>query len=456
MDDTRELIVLGGGPAGLAAAWWAARTGHSVTLVEQAPFVGGAAASHTVGGLRVDVGSHRLHPSIDPAILAELQELLGEDLQRRPRHGRLRLGDRWVAFPLRGADLVRSLPPGFATAAAWDAATAWARRPRADTFAEVVRAGLGPTMLRRFYGPYAHKIWGLEPDELSGAQARRRIGANSAGGVLRRVLANRAGEPPWFWYPSGGFGQIAEALADAARAAGADLRLDTPVLGVEITGPGVRVHTPDEPLRAERVWSTIPLPALARMAQAPATVVEAAGRLRFRSMVIVYLVLDTPAYSEFDAHYLPGDETPVTRVSEPKNYRANPGDPPDRTVLCAELPCQQGDAHWCASEAELGELVCDGLAAVGLPRPSVAEVAVRRLPHAYPISDHGAAEAFGVLDHWADSLRPRLLTFGRQGLFTHDNTHHALAMAKAAAEMLDDPSRWARAREEFARFVVED
>lgn len=456
MDDSRELIVLGGGPAGLGAAMWAARTGHTVTLVEQAPFVGGAAASHTVGGLRVDVGSHRLHPSIDPAILGDVQALLGEDLQRRPRHGRLRLADRWVAFPLRGADLVRNLPPGFAAAAAWDAATAWARHPRADSFAEVVRAGLGPTMLRRFYGPYARKIWGLEPDELTGAQARRRIGANSARGVLRRILRSRAAEPPWFWYPREGFGQIAEALAGAARAAGADLRLDTPVLGVEITDDGVGIQTPDGPLRAGRLWSTIPLPALARMAQAPAAVLEAADRLRFRSMVVVYLVLDTPRYSEFDAHYLPGDETPVTRVSEPKNYRANPDDPPDRTVLCAELPCQEGDAHWCASEAELGELVCDGLAAVGLARPSVAEVVVRRLSHAYPIADHAAADAFGVLDRWAEGLRPRLLTFGRQGLFTHDNTHHALAMAKAAVEVLDDPSRWLTAREEFARFVVED
>ena len=449
-------MILGGGPAGLGAALWAARRGLRVTLLEQAPFLGGATASHDIGGMRVDAGSHRLHPSVDPAILAELRALLGEDLQRRPRHGRIRLGGRWVGFPLRAADLLRSLPPGFAAAAGWDAVTGWARRPREDNFAEVVRAGLGPTMLARFYGPYARKIWGVDAAELSGEQARRRIGANSAGGVLARVLRAGRGEPPWFWYPRRGFGQIAEALSAAARDAGAELLLDTPVTGVELDGSGATVHCAAGDLRATRVWSTIPLPTLARLAQAPPEVLGAAGRLRFRSMLLVYLVLDQPRYTEFDAHYLPGAETPVTRVSEPKNYRDSAEDPSGRTVLCAELPCQVDDRFWTADEAELGALVCDALEGAGLARPVPAEVHVRRLSHAYPIYDHGWDTAFGVLDQWATSLQPRVLTFGRQGLFAHDNTHHALAMAKAAVNTLSEPRSWAEARREFAAHVVED
>lgn len=452
-----DVAVLGGGPAGLAAAWWAARLGHSVTLIERAPVVGGAAASHTIAGLRVDAGSHRLHPSIAPALLAELQALLGDDLQRRTRNGRIRLGGRWIAFPLRASDLLRSLPPGFAAAAARDAATGWARRPQRDTFAEVVRAGLGPTMLERFYGPYARKIWGLDAEDLAGEQARRRIGANSAGGVLRRVLrTGRGAERPWFWYPREGFGQIAEAMAAAARGTGADLRLSDAVRSLALLPDGVEVTTDAGVVAARRVWSTLPLPLLARMADAPPDVLAAAARLRFRSMLLVYLVLDLARYTAYDAHYLPGLETPVTRVSEPKNYRDNPGDPADRTVLCAELPCQEGDALWAASEPALGELVCDGLAAVGLPRPSPAEVHVRRLPHAYPIYDHAAGEAFATLDDWATALQPQVLTFGRQGLFAHDNTHHALAMARAAVATLDDPASWAAARAAFARHVVED
>ena len=52
-------------------------------------------------------------------------------------------------------------------------------------------------------------------------------------------------------------------------------------------------------------------------------------------------------------------------------------------------------------------------------------------------------------------------TFARQGLFVHDNTHHVLYMAKAAAECLRpdgslDHKLWARYREIFETHVVED
>src|ERR671923_116294 len=138
-----DLVVLGAGPAGVGAAFRAARAGHRVMVLERAPGPGGAAASFELDGIRVDHGSHRLHPAIEPRILDDLQGLLGDELQRRPRNGRIFLEGRWIRFPLRPADLARRLPPSFAAGAAADAVTAWARRPRADTFAETLRAGLG-------------------------------------------------------------------------------------------------------------------------------------------------------------------------------------------------------------------------------------------------------------------------------------------------------------------------
>ncbi len=177
-------------------------------------------------------------------------------------------------------------------------------------------------------------------------------------------------------------------------------------------------------------------------------------------MVLVYLVLDTDRYSPYDAHYLPGAETPVTRISEPKNYRDNWEDPVGRTVLCAEIPCTLGDRTWEASDADLEDVVRETLVDAGLTDPRPRAVVVARLPHAYPVYDRSYAEAFSLLDAWV-STQPHLLTFGRQGLFVHDNSHHALSMAWAAAEGLNhngsfDRTWWAGARQRFAEHVVED
>ena len=419
------------------AAWRLARAGHRVVVSERAPVVGGMAASVDVAGVRADLGSHRLHPSIDPAILAELRGLLGADLQTRPRNGRIRLQGRWIGFPLRTADLVRHLPPAFAIRAVVDAVTGPLRRPRSDTFAEVIRAGLGPTMADGFYLPYAEKLWDHDPGDLDGDLARRRVSAGSPLAIVRRLLAPR----PTFLYPRRGFGPIVEALAAAATAAGAELRL------------GAEVDRIDP---ADLTLSTIPLAALARLTDPPGPDVG----LEHRAMVLAYLVLDRPRYTEFDAHYFPELDVPMSRLSEPKNYRDSADDPSDRTVLCAELPCWVDDGTWTAEPTRLGERVADALARCGLPDASPVEVAVRRLPRVYPVYRQGYAARFDQLDEWAASV-PGLVTLGRQGLFVPDNTHHVLAMGAAVADAVGadgtvDEAAWAADRERFTTHVVED
>jgi hypothetical protein len=100
------------------------------------------------------------------------------------------------------------------------------------------------------------------------------------------------------------------------------------------------------------------------------------------------------------------------------------------------------------------------LVAAGLPDVSLAGVEVRRLPHVYPVYEIGYADRLRGLEDWADGLE-RVTTFGRLGLFAHDNTHHALAEAWDAVAALRpdgtrDPAAWAAARARFAGHVVED
>lgn len=407
----------------------------------------------------MDLGSHRLHPSIRPEILRELRALLGDELQLRPRHGRIRLAGRWVHFPLAPADAVRNLPPSFLARAARDAAARPFRRERGDSFAGVLRAGLGPAICDAFYFPYARKIWGVDPERLSAEQARRRVGARSPARILAKV-ARRKGTQ--FWYPAGGYGRISEALAAGASEAGADIRYGVAVEELRLGPEGVTAVLADRgEVEAQRVWSTIPVTALARMCRPgpPAAVIDAASSLRFRAMVLVYLAADVERYTEYDAHYLPEEWTPVTRISEPKNYRDG-DDPRDRTVLCAEIPCDTDSSVWTAPDDELAEIALAALRGSGLPEPPVGEVASHRLGHAYPVYERGFEPALEQLHAWIDE-QPRLLTFGRQGLFVHDNAHHALAMAWAAADALEpgggfNERRWRAARESFREHVVED
>ncbi|HPV76936.1 MAG TPA: FAD-dependent oxidoreductase [Gemmatimonadaceae bacterium] len=474
MSDPR-ILILGAGPAGLGAALQLHRRGRGhATVIEQHAIPGGNASSFPFGGQRLDYGSHRLHPSSDPDILADIKGLLGDDLLDRPRHGRIRLRGKWIHFPLKPADLLLRLDKGFAISSSVD----MARKALGltgtpdDNFAGVLWNSLGPTICRDFYFPYARKIWGLEPEKLSAVQARKRVKASSFGGLMKKVFGALPGlKKPGtgrFFYPRQGFGQICDAYAAAAQQQGASIlyshRVEQVIPPSTDRAPWTvlaRGEHGTEQLQGDYLWSTIPITAVASAYQGeiPASVPAAAAAIRYRAMILVYVQLDVEQFTEYDAHYLPEAGVKITRLSEPKNYRdAVP--PTGKTVLCAELPCEVDDEVWRLDDAALGRLVAADLQTVGLPlaRPPIA-VFTRRLKQAYPIYLTGYQEHFNALDQWADSL-PRFLTYGRQGLFAHDNTHHALRMAYAAVECMGaagfDEGRWREYRRDFETHVVED
>jgi protoporphyrinogen oxidase len=466
------LVVLGAGPAGLGAAFkLAQRTAFDVTVIERNLEVGGNAGSFDVDGLNVDFGSHRLHPSCPEPILADIRNMLGPELLDRPRHGRIRLRGHWVHFPLKPVDLITQLPLSFIGGVGTDTIRKIIGHSSSEeTFQAVLERGLGRTICRDFYFPYARKIWGVSPDELDAEQARRRVSAGSLGKMMRKVLSAvpglKAKGSGRFYYPAKGFGAISHGYHRAACAAGARVLLGSSVTGIELEDSRVKaVHLTDgngaTSLRTRNVLSTIPLPGLVRAIypEAPATVLKAACSLQSRAMILIYMVLETEQFTEYDAHYFPDAEIAITRLSEPKNYGL--ATLPGRTVLCAELPCSTSDRVWTESDQALRRLMEESLQTAGLPVTArIKSVVARRLPHAYPIYTRSFREHFDRIDDWSKQI-DGLLTFGRQGLFAHDNTHHTLAMAYAADQCLSDrgeldSGKWAEHRRVFEHHVVED
>jgi protoporphyrinogen oxidase len=408
-------------------------------------------------------------------VLEDVRKLLGPDLLERRRHGRIRLRGRWIRFPLRASDLVYNLPPSFALGSAADLVGCGIGRlrrgaPAGESFAEVLQAGLGGTICRDFYFPYARKIWGLDPSELSAIQARKRVATYSPGRLLRRLVSLRSRGPSYgatFLYPRQGYGQISETFAEAAAERGARLLLGSEVVALETCDGVVRGvlacrEGREERLPADLVLSTLPMNLLAQRVRPapPADLLNAAQQMDFRAMVLIYLVLDQDRFSEYDAHYFPELGIPISRLSEPKNFNGGNG-PAGRTVICAELPCAPDGPELGLTDEALGKLLCESLEAADIPvRSTVLQVATRRLRHAYPLYRRGYEVHFDRLDSWLRRI-DGLISFGRQGLFSHDNADQAMQMAYSAVDCIDDDAsfnreRWAAYRRVFESYVVQD
>ena len=472
--DNQRIAVLGAGPAGAGAAYYLAkRKDIDVSLYERGEHVGGNAASFQIDGVWVDHGSHRFHPVAEPRIKDEVKRLLGDDFLTRPRHGRILLQGRWIHFPLKPVDLLLRLKKTFVFSLGIDTIKKVfpRKKPKEETFATILESGLGPTMCNAFYFPYVEKLWGIEPSKLAVILAHRRVSGSSVFKILLKVLRQIPGfKSPTagvFHYPRKGFGQITERFAEAAVEEGAALKLNAEITAIEREGDcvtGLRYKDGDSEKRVsyDRVWTTLPLSVMARIMDPPPpqNVIDAANAIKFRGMILIYLVLETDQFTEFDAHYFPELSVPISRMSETKNYYAG-DEPKNRTVLCAELPADPDGEYWSMTDDQLGALYCQWLGEMGLPvEAPVIKTVTRRLRFAYPVYERGYEDHFNTLDNWIGGLKG-LLTFGRQGLFAHDNTHHALAMSIGAVDCLGndgsfDRELWAEKRREFEEHVVED
>jgi protoporphyrinogen oxidase len=99
MSDKFDIIV-GAGPAGLAAAYELIKNGIRPIILEKADKVGGLARTETYQGCHFDIGGHRFFSKIDQINLL-WQEILGENFLTVSRLSRIYYEGRFFNYPLR-------------------------------------------------------------------------------------------------------------------------------------------------------------------------------------------------------------------------------------------------------------------------------------------------------------------------------------------------------------------
>src|SRR6185295_6442363 len=93
------VVILGGGPAGLTAAYELSRKGVLPVVLEKEAVVGGLARTIDYKGHLFDIGGHRFFTKV--SIIEQFwREILGDDLLTRPRLSRVYYRLRFFRYPL--------------------------------------------------------------------------------------------------------------------------------------------------------------------------------------------------------------------------------------------------------------------------------------------------------------------------------------------------------------------
>jgi protoporphyrinogen oxidase len=434
--------ILGGGPAGLTAAYTLGRRGERGVVFEADGQVGGIAKTVEFNGYRFDLGGHRFFTKLQP-VQRLWEEMLGDEFLTRPRLSRIFYNGKYFAYPLAAKDVVGRL--GMLESTRCALSYLWAARRRgveADTFEEWVTARFGRRLYDAFFRSYTEKLWGIPGSEIRSLWAAQRIKNFSLGKAMLSMLGLKREHVTTlieeFQYPRLGPGQMWEAFAERVQEAGIGIQLQHRCVSIthadrRVTGVSVRRNGDLYDHQVDGVVSSLALRDLIQCLDPPPPpeVLDAAKTLRYRDLVLVALMTTEEEPFPDNWIYL---HDPETRAGRVQNYGAWSAGMvrPGTTCLGVEYFCFQGDDIWQMSDEHAVSLATQELARIGLVDPSKVIDGVKVLvPKAYPMYDSHYEGAVATVRAYLEQFE-NLQTCGRNGLHRYNNQDHSMWTAMLA------------------------
>jgi protoporphyrinogen oxidase len=434
--DNAGVAVIGGGPAGLTAAYVLALRGVRGAVYEADGTVGGIAKTVVCRDYRFDLGGHRFFTKLAP-IQRLWEHMIGDDFLVRPRLSRIYYRGKFIAYPLQAGDVLSRLGVVESTlcAASYFRSRLSRSRPQ-ETFQDWVEARFGRRLYRIFFGPYTEKVWGIPVADIQAEWAAQRIKdfslAHAILSILRLQKAQITTLIDKFHYPRLGPGQMWETFRSRVEESGIPVHLRHRCTVIRhdagrVTEIVLQNEWGETVVPVEGVLSSIPLSelVLALEPEPPHDVADAARRLRYRDLCVVALMIDGDQPFADTWIYL---HDPGTRAGRVQNFGAWSPDmvKPGTTCLGVEYFCFEGDEIWELDDAAAVALATEELARIGLVDPSrVVDGLKIRVPRAYPMYDRGYNEAVLILRGYLAGF-VNLRTFGRNGLHRYNNQDHSM------------------------------
>ena len=446
-----DVVIVGGGPAGLTAAYELAKRGSFATVLEADEVVGGISRTVERDGWRFDIGGHRFFTKVAPVEAFWHEVLPDEDFLLRPRKSRIFYQGKFYDYPLKASNALSNL--GLLEALRCVASYVWARvRPpaRQDMYEGWLVARFGWRLYNHFFKTYTEKVWGHPASEMPADWAAQRVkNLSLASAVINALLPKRNQKDitsliEEFQYPRLGPGMMWEHCQELCEAKGAKILMRTKAVRVRhADGRATSVVASHDGAETEyalsAIVSSMPIASLVRAFDPPVpdAVRKAADDLYYRDFLTVALVVPEAAVPWDDNWiYIHDASVKTMRIQNFGSwspYMVKEG----RNVLGLEYTVEEGDEYWSADDAELVARGAAELGRLGLLDPGQVESGyVVRMPKAYPYYDLDYAANVDTIRAWIAQNAANVFPVGRNGMHRYNNQDHSMYTAMLTVENL--------------------
>lgn len=383
--ESLDVLVIGAGPSGLAAAWALRERSADILVCEREERVGGLMKSYSWEDFIFDVGRKELYSRI-PEVDAMWNELLGDAYRPYEHRVGSLYGGRILELSGKPRGLLRGIPlhwlakGGFSLL--WNWLRASTRQP--ETYEDYWHGRVGGTFAKVLAQGYWEKFrgqrWADMPVPAPEGQDTKATSSYSFGVIGQAFkLASQGGmQTQRIWrHPAKGSGQIGEALMKKVAGAGVPVDLETEVKALDARGSEgyeVTLESGGEKrtVFARNVISSLPIERLCPMIVSDGKPVTPPamplGADAERSVILTYLFLDQPP--RFPHAWLEVNDRALAcgRVT---NYASFGGEmvPAGKTCLCVEFFCDGADPLLGKADEEVVALAVEETSANGLIDP---------------------------------------------------------------------------------------
>ena len=292
--------VIGGGAAGLAAAYELVKHGHQAVVYERAPFLGGHASTFDVGGARLERGYHHWFTS-DTHIVDLVHEI---GLGHRIRWLDSKVGvlyDGKIYDFVTPLDLLKFTPLSFTDRLRLGLVTLYLQRKKDWRAFESVTAA---DWLRKYAGKRAYEVfWGSMLRGKFGEDHYQQVSMAWLWGKIQTRFASRGKgmAKEKLGYPMGSFGEVFDVLAERIREKGSEVHISASVNRILVedgraTGMDIALNGAEPHVESfDAVIATTPSYIFPKLVPPmPDEYQNKLAGVNYMAAVLVILVLDQP------------------------------------------------------------------------------------------------------------------------------------------------------------------